>query len=431
MEQRQSNDRDTDMDGQSSAMEQIKKRKRIIIPIEDEAVVETIPKRVQFADEMMQVSHEMTTNNEDEDEEDPLAWVLAMEDSSDKNDSVAMSDNGSNHVTFDMTASEPQQEATHHSIEMVNTEDHDDNDDIAWESEDEDNQTLVAESQERPTVSGAMQIASIIKPAIQSNSGTSTVPLVAASLSSSLDHHGIDKGAYDRAVATASKLADWAGRAVQRELKKHIHQQERFQIALPSNDLSLKDSIDSDKAQHIFPKSEEYTESLKQKVIDSALKPSTDTDEARAGPKAHHVKTEIVDGTTKEISIISDYHTDTKEVTDLSDEAHINEKSQDAKTQDTKNRFDNSTAPTSQSGTTLDKVVMNTLSMATGNDRNNRDELTMDDMRNEVLSLLQAFDLPFIIAPFEAEAQCAVLEQVSLSIDKPFYCRSCYRPHKR
>ena len=35
-----------------------------------------------------------------------------------------------------------------------------------------------------------------------------------------------------------------------------------------------------------------------------------------------------------------------------------------------------------------------------------------DEMREDVMELLRAFDLPFIVAPFEAEAQCAVLEQV-------------------
>lgn len=37
-----------------------------------------------------------------------------------------------------------------------------------------------------------------------------------------------------------------------------------------------------------------------------------------------------------------------------------------------------------------------------------------NDLRNEMISLLQAMDIPYMIAPFEAEAQCAVLEQVIL-----------------
>lgn len=41
-------------------------------------------------------------------------------------------------------------------------------------------------------------------------------------------------------------------------------------------------------------------------------------------------------------------------------------------------------------------------------------ESMTEEMKEEVLQLLQAFDLPYIIAPFEAEAQCAVLEQVNL-----------------
>jgi len=41
-------------------------------------------------------------------------------------------------------------------------------------------------------------------------------------------------------------------------------------------------------------------------------------------------------------------------------------------------------------------------------------ESLTEEMKDEVIQLLQAFSLPYIIAPFEAEAQCAVLEQVSL-----------------
>eukprot|EP01035_Chromulina_nebulosa_P017794 gene17794-23402_t len=41
-------------------------------------------------------------------------------------------------------------------------------------------------------------------------------------------------------------------------------------------------------------------------------------------------------------------------------------------------------------------------------------EMSFDDMKNDIIKLLQVFDLPFIIAPFEAEAQCAVLEQLGL-----------------
>lgn len=36
------------------------------------------------------------------------------------------------------------------------------------------------------------------------------------------------------------------------------------------------------------------------------------------------------------------------------------------------------------------------------------------EMREEVMALLRAFDLPYLVAPFEAEAQCCVLEQLGL-----------------
>ncbi|KAJ1396369.1 hypothetical protein B484DRAFT_407341 [Ochromonadaceae sp. CCMP2298] len=38
-------------------------------------------------------------------------------------------------------------------------------------------------------------------------------------------------------------------------------------------------------------------------------------------------------------------------------------------------------------------------------------ESMTEEMKEDVIQLLRAFNLPYMIAPYEAEAQCAVLEQ--------------------
>jgi DNA excision repair protein ERCC-5 len=38
-----------------------------------------------------------------------------------------------------------------------------------------------------------------------------------------------------------------------------------------------------------------------------------------------------------------------------------------------------------------------------------------DQMRSEAQELLQLFGIPYIVAPMEAEAQCAYLEQIKLT----------------
>jgi ABC-type transporter Mla subunit MlaD len=42
------------------------------------------------------------------------------------------------------------------------------------------------------------------------------------------------------------------------------------------------------------------------------------------------------------------------------------------------------------------------------------DDQSFDEMRLDIIEMLNAFSLPYVVAPFEAEAQCAALEQVKL-----------------
>ncbi|CAK9252430.1 unnamed protein product [Sphagnum jensenii] len=44
-------------------------------------------------------------------------------------------------------------------------------------------------------------------------------------------------------------------------------------------------------------------------------------------------------------------------------------------------------------------------------------EAMTDEMKDDVIALLNIFEIPYIVAPYEAEAQCAVLEQVYLAKD--------------
>mgnify|MGYP005995275441 CR=1 FL=1 len=64
---------------------------------------------------------------------------------------------------------------------------------------------------------------------------------------------------------------------------------------------------------------------------------------------------------------------------------------------------------------TMDSLLMEDAEAQRQRARTLRDaESLTDELKAEVIELLQLMDLPYLVAPFEAEAQCAVLEQVSV-----------------
>ena len=64
---------------------------------------------------------------------------------------------------------------------------------------------------------------------------------------------------------------------------------------------------------------------------------------------------------------------------------------------------------------TMDSLLVEDAEAQRQRARSLRDaESLTDELKAEVIELLQLMDLPYLVAPFEAEAQCAVLEQVSV-----------------
>ncbi len=195
------------------------------------------------------------------------------------------------------------------------------------------------------------------------------------------DHEDVDstvkvsEKVLDRAVETASNMADWAGRAVRRALKEHlkasstISQHENITLESSNDDVSsCVVSSENDSCGFTSQKSESITEKFfmeinspeninKPIVVDNTWRSSALADETPP---------------TNGGGFLSMFN-DTYDLTEEERKAYL-ASSRDA-------------------------------------------EKMTEDMKEDVMKLIQAFDLPYLIAPYEAEAQCAVLEEVRTDHD--------------
>jgi len=237
----------------------------------------------------------------------------------------------------------------------------DGDDDIIWETDNDCTAgsipaaSITAESAADVTIVPLLLDASPqLQPTSISASPIATATVAASTLANDGGSGNGDDGdedMYSRAVLTASKMGDWAGRAVLREL--------RF----------LKKTVPTPQQPSVQPASETET---------ATVTPVTATSTAATAATAA-VESEVLF-------------------------ADLDEKSPDSPEQTlaAARQFLASAA-----GEGEELRAARALSTAA------RDAAAAtEDMISDVIELLRAFELPFIVAPFEAEAQCAVLEEV-------------------
>lgn len=168
----------------------------------------------------------------------------------------------------------------------------------------------------------------------------------------------LETAALDRAVETASKLADWAGRAVRRVLKDHV-----------KKTISNVEAVSNQEVSEVEKSEPQSVSQSQQGVIFAYDDEQSQTWEPVEPNADSHPLSEFA-GNSQAVNLLpdmNDYEMDNPEET-------------------------------------YRRLVTST-----------RDsERLTEEMKEEVIQLLKAFDLPYIIAPFEAEAQCAVLEQLGL-----------------
>lgn len=176
--------------------------------------------------------------------------------------------------------------------------------------------------------------------------------------------------ALTRAVTTASSMADWAGRAVRSALKEHVRtttQQSQQNSASAKPFVHVASPIITEKL--IRDGACAPVEPGTNRVPDTPMFAAEEDTVAAANPVAAVYVKDSMDMSAEEVY---------------------------AETRDARRKFNAAMRDT---------------------------ETLTDEMRAEVIELLQALNLPYLVAPYEAEAQCAVLEQVCAANECPYNCK--------
>lgn len=202
--------------------------------------------------------------------------------------------------------------------------------------------------------------------------------------------------ALSRAISTASNMGDWAGRVVRRVVKEHISNHSNVPI---SGNMVSSTGI-TDRSASLQGSSSTITSTFREATTRRSdfmhsVTEKASNDQLTTG---YDLSTEIRNSTVFDLS--TDIPNSKPTTMDLIDEAEM---------------IDNQTGSAATDSLLLDddEDIEATKKQLAASARDT--ERITEDMKNEVLKLIQAFDLPYIIAPFEAEAQCAILEEVPCS----------------
>jgi hypothetical protein len=369
------------------------------------------------------------------------------------------------HAIVDVESEEELEDVRSHSLSSVQhrrvisptieENDQDDElDDVEWETEsinkeDESSHLIDESSSDLPHVLERSDI-------LFSSKVKDTSPFSQYQLLSSFSQHSsppptvishssshLSESVLDRAIVTASSMADWAGRVVKRVLKEHIekekaeHKEKEKAAALshsqhvsdpsfysPSKPLPIDLTLNEDEEVVV-----EAVESHHRSPGSSFLQPSPTTSAPIWSKISSKIETiDLLESQPEETNFASPHSP-----------LLLPENSSSSSTSSLVVLQQRLAASPSKKGTDYSDVVSpiaRNHTLIADNDIEydpryddgyddietirkriaaaSRDtERMTEEMKIEVIELIKAFDLPYIIAPFEAEAQCSILEQVS------------------
>jgi hypothetical protein len=265
----------------------------------------------------------------------------------------------------------------------------------------------------------------------------------------------ISESVLDRAIITASSMADWAGRVVKRVLKEHIEKEkaenkEKEKVSL-SHSLEMSDPpitpsfYSASKPLPIDLTLNEDEEIVRDVItthkssVPSFLQPSPTTSAPIWSKISSKIETFDLLESQPEDTVNTSPHSPVpllENTDDLSSSSSTSVSQQQLTVSPSKKKsgdFSDVVSPITRNHTMIkDNDIEYDERYDEGYDdietirrriaAASRDaERMTEEMKIEVIELIKAFDLPYIIAPFEAEAQCAILEQVSRSILLQFF----------
>jgi DNA excision repair protein ERCC-5 len=223
----------------------------------------------------------------------------------------------------------------------------------------------------------------------------------------------------NRAIATASSMADWAGRVVRKVLKEHIGKEKEGPgsgqkpiIDLTSNMIgNSNNNIDSNSIEYILKKSpsEKKSPRAEDPSVSSDLPPFV-VHSAKSGGALWNKITERLpsedemnddDEKTAITSPQKDGMADEHNYSHQTTEEHHNQ------------LLENNNYILENDNDHMSEGEMEELKKTIVNSNRDTEKIT-EEMKEQVMELIKAFDLPYIIAPYEAEAQCCILEQLGL-----------------